>query len=159
MYKTLLLLLCCLSAYGQKLHHQALTSQGANVPLANKTIVSQSIGQSSSIGNFRTQKVVVGQGYIQSVGIVNFSTPLPNTFSAAVYPNPVIDIATFKFSSNLESTLTINFFDARGRLVYKHKAQLNQNYLSISLSALSAGIYFVKFETPNTTFSTKILKS
>jgi hypothetical protein len=159
MYKTLLFLFCCLSSYGQKLHHQAITSQGANVPLANNTIVSQSIGQSGSIGNFRTKTVVVGQGYIQSLGVVKFSNPLPNTLSVAVYPNPVIDVATFKFSSNLESTLAINFFDARGRLVYKHKVQVNQNYLSISLSALSAGIYFVKFETPNTTFSTKLLKS
>jgi hypothetical protein len=159
MYKNLLFLLCCLSGYGQKLHHQAVTAQGANVALANKTIVSQSIGQSSSIGYFRTKSVVVGQGYIQSLGFVNFSSPLPNAISVAVFPNPVIDVATFKFSSNLDAMVSINFFDARGRLVYTHKAQVYQNYISVSLSALSQGVYFVKFETLNTTFSTKLLKS
>jgi hypothetical protein len=159
MYKTLLFLLLGVSIYGQKLHHQAIVAQGANVKLANNMIVSQSIGQSSAIGNFRNNKVFVGQGFIQSKSAIRFSAPTEKPLSVIVYPNPIVDLATFKFSSIIDETGTINVFDNRGRLVFFQKVEIMQGIININLLSLSAGIYFVKFETSNNSYTTKILKS
>jgi len=75
------------------------------------------------------------------------------------YPNPVLDVANFQFSSPIGTTATFFLFDSRGRLVYSKEVELTQNTFTINLSMVSEGVYFAKIATSNYTFSTKIIKS
>ena len=157
------LIFCFLLAsvsYGQKPHHQAIASQGINTKITNGIIVSQSVGQvNAAVGNYKNAKLIIGQGYIQSFGVAKNTSPIQEAVSIIVYPNPVIDIAHFQFSSDIGTTATLHLFDSRGRLIYNQQGEPQQNNLTYDLSLLSEGVYFATIETSNYTFSTKIIKT
>lgn len=160
MYKFLFCLLLGSVCWGQKLHHQTIASQGGNSKIANGITVSQSVGQvNAAVGNYKNPQLIIGQGYIQSFGIAKSTSPIREIVAMMVYPNPVIDIANFQFSSTIGTSVNFYLFDSRGRLVYSKEAGLTQNNFAIDLSMVSEGVYFAKIETSNYTFSTKILKS
>jgi hypothetical protein len=52
-YKLLFLLFFNAYLYSQSLHHQMLSSQGKSYIITNGMLVSQTIGQQSSIGNYK----------------------------------------------------------------------------------------------------------
>jgi hypothetical protein len=160
MNKFLFSLLLAYTCWGQKIHHQTIASQGINAKITNGMIVSQSVGQSNAaVGNFKTSKLIIGQGYIQSFGMAKNTLPSQEVITMLVYPNPVIDIANFKFSSEIGTTATINLFDSRGRLILYKQIETEQNSFNYDFSQLPHGVYFAKIETTNHRFSTKILKS
>lgn len=159
MVKLLFCFLLTFQCWAQKLHHQMIASQGKNVKLSNHLNVAQSVGQSSVTGNFKNNKVIIGQGFIQSFGIAKSVSPNLNAVSMIVYPNPVVDVATFQFSSTIGDTVNCSLFDARGRLVHNKQNQVVQNSFTSDLSQLAEGVYFVKIASSNYTFSTKIMKS
>lgn len=160
MFKFFLCFFIAVQCWSQKIHHQVIATQGANSKIANGMIVSQSVGQvNASIGNFKNSKLIIGQGYIQSFGIVKNTSPIKEEVSMVEYPNPVIDLANFQFSSLIGTTVDFSLFDSRGRLVYNKKVELIENYFAIDLSMVSEGLYFAKIAATNYTFSTKILKS
>lgn len=146
-------------SFAQRLHHQMISSQGTNVKLGNRLIVLQSVGQCSNIGNYRNSKLVIGQGFIQSFAVSKNPVPYSNSVSVIVYPNPVLDVANFQFSSSIGTIANLYLFDSRGRLVYSKEVTLAQNNFMIDLSMVSEGVYLTKIETPNYIFSTKIIKS
>lgn len=160
MHKIILFLFFCTSAWTQKIHHQVVSSQGVTQKLTNGMIVSQSIGQANAvIGNFKNPSISIGQGYIQSYGKAKFTSPTKAVVSVVTYPNPVVDHVNFRFSSNVGTTATISLFDNRGRLVYIEKQAISQELASLSLAVLAEGVYFVKIETKDHDFSTKIIIS
>lgn len=160
MNKFLFCSLLAFQCWGQKLHHQVIASQGANVKIATNLAVSQSVGQANgAIGNYKNAKLILGQGYIQSFGIAKVSAPSRSTISMMVYPNPIIELATFKFSSSIGLSATLYLFDNRGRLIYNHQSEPLQNMLTYDFSFLAEGVYFAKIQTSTHTFSTKIIKS
>ncbi len=75
--------------------------------------------------------------------------------SIKVYPNPVLDVLNI---DNLAENAVISIFDVAGKqIVYTINKQLNT---SLSLSNLSAGIYFVKIQNmENELLVFKILKN
>jgi hypothetical protein len=160
MYKFLFCLLLASACWGQKLHHHTIASQGINAKITNSMIVSQSVGQSNvAVGNFKTSKLIIGQGYIQSFGIAKNTMPPQEVITMLVYPNPVIDIANFNFSSEIGAIAILDLFDSRGRLIFHQLVEPKQNSFTYDLSSLAQGVYFAKIETTNQSFSTKILKS
>lgn len=155
-----LIFLVSFSGWAQQLHRQTISSQGATVKIRNGIFVSQSVGQSSgAIGNYTKGNLVVGQGYIQSLGVAKNTSPVKEVVSMVQYPNPVLDVANFQFSSSIGTIANLYLFDSRGRLVYSKESALIQNSFAIDLSMVSEGVYFAKIETSNYTFSTKIIKS
>jgi hypothetical protein len=160
MFKLLFCFLLTFQCWAQKLHHQVIASQGINSKISNGMIVSQSVGQvNASIGNYKNSKLIIGQGYIQSFGIAKNAAPVKEVVSMIAFPNPVIDLANFQFSSPIGSVVSFALFDSRGRLVYSKEPELIQNSFAIDLSMVSEGLYFAKITSSNYTFSTKILKS
>jgi hypothetical protein len=75
--------------------------------------------------------------------------------SIKVYPNPVLDVLNI---DNLAENAVISIFDVAGKqIIYTVNKQLNT---SLSLSNLSAGIYFVKIQNmENELLVFKILKN
>jgi len=160
MYNFLFCLILASACWGQKIHHQTIASQGVNTNITNEMLVSQSIGQvNAAIGNFISPKLILGQGYIQSFGLLKNTMSIQEVVTMIVYPNPVIDIANFQFSSDIGSKTTLYLFDNRGRLIYNQIGKPKQNILIHDLSILSEGVYFAKIETSKHTFSTKIIKT
>ncbi len=159
MYKFLFSLLFTYGCWGQRIHHQSIASQGANVKVGSSIIVAQSVGQSSVIGTYKNGNLIIGQGYIQSIGLAKNSSSAIRPVSMVQYPNPVLDLANFQFSSSIGTIANLYLFDSRGRLVYSKEVELTQNNFTIDLSIVSEGVYFAKIETSHYTFSTKIIKS
>lgn len=159
-FKFLICFFLAFHCWSQKLHHHVIASQGINAKITNGMIVSQSVGQvNASIGNYKNSKLIIGQGYIQSFGIVKNIFPIQEVVSMIEYPNPIIDLANFQFSSFVGTTVNFSLFDSRGRLVNNKEVELVQNNFSIDLSGVSEGIYFAKITSSKNTFFTKILKS
>ena len=159
MYNFLICLLLPSVCLGQKLHHQSIASQGFTTTIGKGIVVSQSVGQSSVIGTYKSGKLIIGQGYIQSIGLAKNSSSAIRPVSMVQYPNPVLDLANFQFSSSIGTIANLYLFDSRGRLVYSKEVELTQNNFTIDLSIVSEGVYFAKIETSHYTFSTKIIKS
>lgn len=146
-------------SFGQKLHHQVVSSQGVSVKISNGFRVLQSVGQVNSVtGNYKTGNLMIGQGYIQSLGTVEKIIPIQNAISMIVYPNPILDSVTFKFSSDIGASATLYLFDSRGRLIYHQLGEPQQNILKYDISQIAEGVYFAKIETKNYIFTTKIIK-
>jgi formaldehyde-activating enzyme involved in methanogenesis len=148
------------NCWSQQLHHQTISSQGGNHKLVNGTIVSQSVGQiNSTIGNYKNSTLKVGQGFIQSFARSKATAPVQSVVEVTVYPNPVVDIVNFQFSSNIGKSITFDLFDARGRLVLHQKQEITNDLFTTSLATVAEGVYFVKIQTPTHTLSTKLFKS
>jgi hypothetical protein len=160
MYKLLLIayLFSGMNLFAQKLHHQMISTQGVNKKLKNGMLVNQSVGQQSTIGNYVSSKINVGQGYIQTLKMVKTVTALPETVSAIVYPNPFSDVLNFKFSSAIEGNIKINIFDVRGRLIFSQEQKSVENILTLTSLNFAVGTYFVKLEAKDLNYSSQIIK-
>jgi formaldehyde-activating enzyme involved in methanogenesis len=160
MCRIIFLLLVFSSSWSQKLHHQVIATQGGTTTLTNGVQVVQSIGQvNSTIGNRSFSKFTVGQGFIQSFARSKATAPVQSVVEVTVYPNPVVDIVNFQFSSNIGKSITFDLFDARGRLVLHQKQEIINDLFTTSLATVAEGVYFVKIQTPTHILSTKLLKS
>ena len=80
------------------------------------------------------------------------STNMISNNNVSVYPNPVNDVLNI---SNLESNSTVAIFNVLGTMISTHSAN---NSLSIDMSSLSSGVYFVRVENSETITSTRIVK-
>jgi hypothetical protein len=77
----------------------------------------------------------------------------------SIFPNPANWLVQISFNGSVEENGEIRITDAYGRIVYK-KEYLGSNpkeSLTLDVSALSAGLYFVKIETPKRAAITKLI--
>jgi hypothetical protein len=159
MMRNIIILLFGFSAFGQKLHHQMLSIQGASVHLSNGASVSQTIGQQSVTGNFRKNNLVMGQGFQQSNLGRSYSHNNQQAIITITYPNPVSDFVNFKFSSEIKGPIKVTIYDMLGRAVFYKEKNAIQNILTIDAIYLAEGEYFIKLTAQNYNYSTKILKT
>ena len=147
-----------LTAYGQNLHHQMLSTQGTSKVLSNGTYVSQTIGQQSVIGNCTKNGVTYGQGFQQSVWSKYIQSSVANSITTVTYPNPFISTIHFQFSQPIKETISVALFDIRGRLVYTEDKKATDTILTLELPNLASSNYLVRLSTLNYTYYTQILK-
>lgn len=143
--------------YGQVLHHQMLSSQGTSKKIANGYIISQTIGQQSTIGN-SDKNVVAIQGFQQSNWSTIISSNETNQITTLTFPNPFAEVVNFQFSQPIKEDMSIYVFDIAGRLVYQQKKQVTNQLLSINLSNLPQSEYLVKLQSNTLTYYTKLVK-
>lgn len=120
--------------------------------------VSQSIGQSSVIGTFSNKGYSIVQGYQQplfSVRIIGFASG--NNLKADIFPNPASHSLNILFKNEITSEIFIVLLDANGRAVLKENFQA-ANQVKLSLNHISTGIYFLKINSGNKYFTSKIIK-
>lgn len=144
--------------YGQSLHHQMLSSQGASIELYNGMYVSQTIGQQSVTGNSTKNGYTIGQGYQQSVWSKYIETNLSSEITTITYPNPFIQTVNFQFSRPINDVISVAIFDIRGRLIFQQEKKANETILTIELQQLPAENYLVRLTGKNYTYYTRILK-
>lgn len=154
-YIYILLVLLIGEVKSQVLHHQSMGSQGNSILLKNSTVL-QTIGQLSQIGNYKSNSVIVQQGFQQNFYVME-NNPL-NSIVCNVYPNPTKDYITISFDKNLKDPFTLFLSDISGRLISKWSNIDKKNY-QISLKNLSEGTYVLIIEMNKRTFSKKIIKN
>lgn len=152
-----LLLLFSVSFYGQILHHQMISSQGATKKLSNGYTVSQTIGQQSAIGNSNKDAVVI-QGFQQSLWSSHIASNEKTEIVVLTYPNPFTDLLHFQFSNPIKDEVVVYVFDISGRLVHQEKGKLENAILTINLLKLPRSEYLVQLRSMTMTYYTKIIK-
>jgi hypothetical protein len=157
--KYLLLLFSC-TFYGQVLHHQMLSSQGATQELPGGIIIKQTIGQQSLIGTSSGDNIVM-QGFQQSLWgkyIASSKTVDLSGVNISTYPNPFTETVHFKFSEPITDVVTISVFDILGRLLYQQEKTAINSILSIDLGRLPSTKFLVRLQTPKVNYYTQIIK-
>lgn len=157
--KQLLLFLFGISAYSQQIHHHMLSSQGNSKLQAKGVLINQTIGQQSTIGNYKFPSAIVGQGFQQSLISKSVSTSLVNEILTTTYPNPFVDQIHFQFSKPVSGLITVTIFDLLGRLVYKEQKEVSQNILTLDNLQFSQNEYLVKLSASNYNYATQIIQS
>lgn len=95
---------------------------------------------SQSIYNFYIKSIDTTAN--STTGIKN-SNPVKSNIVA--YPNPVTDNLTVSFNAT-NRTQSVDIFDIQGRLILSNinEREICQNTLKLDVSALNAGVYFIK---------------
>ena len=155
--KILFFFLFCNIIYGQKLHHQMLSSQGSVATTFKGVKVSQTIAQQSVIGTSVIGKKIISQGFQQSA-ISNKAVISSGPISTKVYPNPITDFVNFKFSVPIQGTIGFSIFDIHGRFLYHQDKKAIGNILTIDNLILAEAEYIIELKAKNYSFTTKIIK-
>ena len=145
--------------YGQLLHHQSISEQGSLIKLNSGLMVSQTIGQQSSIDT-ATNPVVVQQGFQQSywATLITNST-LSNSTQVIAYANPFVGTIYFQFTNLVDEEISVLIYDIHGRKLLEKEIKVNNGLLSIDLSILANATYLVRFSTKGVTYYRKIIKN
>jgi hypothetical protein len=152
-------LFCPLIFYGQLIHHQAISAQGASFKLNSGLMVTQTIGQQSSIGTARNP-IVVQQGFQQSfwATLIDASTS-SNPIQFITYPNPFVSTIQFQFSNLVDEEIIVLIYDIQGRIVFNKEIKVTNGLLSIDLSTLANATYLVRLSTNGAIHYCKIIKN
>lgn len=155
-----LLLLFSVSFYGQQLHHQMLSSQGASVQTTDSFIITQTVGQQSSVGNSSNNYIVM-QGFQQNLWdkyISSNKTDAVEDIKTITYPNPFLTSIHFQFSKIIQESINITIFDVSGRLIYQGNKTAVNTVLTLDLSKLPSSEYLIRLNTDSFNYYTKIIK-
>ena len=90
--------------------------------------------------------VLMQQVMVSSIDDGNFSD-----VGLKIYPNPVRDVLFVDVSSSVQQSLELEIFDVAGRVVFNSSIELQQGSqkLSLDVSEIGNGIYFLKFDKGN----------
>jgi hypothetical protein len=152
----LFLLVFTINTVSAQLHHQMLSSQGSTSKTASGVIATQTIGQTSVIGTYDNLSFKIGQGYQQAFWgriITNQNSP---DFEVSVFPNPFEN--DFNISYNGEGLMSIYIYDVAGKLIYNKDHLFTTPQKTISVDAISSGVYLVRLQTKKLNYFTKLIK-
>lgn len=93
------------------------------------------------------------ENWIASNELVVSGNDIPYPEELMIYPNPVKDFLKIHYEGALVS---YTLFDSYGRIL--RSASISGENNDIDMSRLAAGIYFIKFLTPGTTYIKKVIK-
>ena len=93
-----------------------------------------------------------------STGINEYNTN--DKIGLKIFPNPVSNILHIDYTLNDITTGNIKITDIAGKLIYSENliSIIGENSISINLSALKPGYYFIVFNQGKETYAEKIVK-
>lgn len=152
---TFVLIFLASNGFCQSIHHQMISSQAESSVVSSGLIVKQTIGQLSIIGSF-SGNLVVQQGFQQSYwdNHLNSSNPILVSFS----PNPFTELIEYSISDLKNEKIAIHIFDVYGKIVYSKEHFVENQSITLKLSKLSNGMYFVKLNKKGFNHFSKIIK-
>jgi PKD repeat protein len=76
-----------------------------------------------------------------------------------IFPNPLRDHLNISINSDQDCTLNLTIYNSNGKLVrlFKQKKMAAQSLISIPISDLQNGIYFVNMSTPEQSQTKKVI--
>ena len=104
---------------------------------------------------------VAADGY--EFGLIRLNTSATYNLSneaIQIYPNPFKDVVNIEVSDNLQES-KILIFNSNGSLVHSDLITKNERKITVDLSKLQTGMYFVQFQSQNNEldkFSAKLIK-
>jgi photosystem II stability/assembly factor-like uncharacterized protein len=75
-----------------------------------------------------------------------------------IFPNPFIDNIGFTFNNIINEQITVNLYEASGKLVYTETGKFNGIYKEIGTKSYAKGVYFLQVIVGDKQFSRKLLK-
>mgnify|MGYP006061732883 FL=1 len=139
-----------------QLHHQMLSSQGSTSKTASGVIATQTIGQTSVIGTYDNLSFKIGQGYQQAFWGRIINEQNSPDFEVSVFPNPFE--SDFNIRYNGEGLMSVSIYDVAGKLIYKKDHLFTTPQKTISVDAMSSGVYLVRLQTNKLNYFTKLIK-
>lgn len=114
------------------------------------------LGTFDFCGNFYVNSGTISNGVTSCIsgticwGSVNENKTIPNI---SIFPNPVKESLTINLSnSNIE---TIKIINVLGKVIYSEKA--NSNEINISRNNIPSGLYFVKVNSKEKSYTAKVI--
>lgn len=98
--------------------------------------------------------------YIDDINIVG-SSALNETLggtNVSVYPNPVTNMMNIRLDGKAHGAVSVELFDAQGRLVYSSTAKANDQLITIPTAVQAKGVYVLKLKNDAGTLSRRIVK-
>ncbi len=127
-----------------------LFSSGPIIPIAGKKLqVTGLLGQFDSSSPFSEGYQLLPR-YVADFEIINGLEELELDATMTLYPNPVTNIITVKTDSQPDQILVIN---SQGQTVY-----ITQSTLEVDMSAIPAGVYFLKAIKGDKSSTLKVIK-
>ena len=80
-------------------------------------------------------------------------------FTATTYPNPVANSLTVEVYGGAATGGQVELTDAAGKLVGRYSLDATRGYTTIDMSAVAAGLYFVKYSDASHTETIKVTKN
>lgn len=164
MKKTTLLILVFyflfLNVNSQELMRSTLGVSGSSTSLTSNSktyVIQQSVGQGSVIGKFKSNGIIVRQGFIQPPTISSKVILEETNLEALIYPNPVNNELNISFNELVKEPLTIQIFDMLGRSVFTKKSKAAQK-ISIDVGFLASAQYIFLVNTGQKQFKANIIK-
>jgi hypothetical protein len=122
----------------------------------NRISFPQSIGQSSVIGVFRKNNLLLRQGFIQPVKFSNISLKV-KIIEAKLFPNPFLNDIVISFKEEFRSILFVNLYDLQGRVMYTKKYSPSIRIV-LSPGAIPSGLYLMRIIVDKQQYSWKVMK-
>lgn len=97
-------------------------------------------------GSFFYSDIVVLQRRQTDLDIIN------------IFPNPFINNIGFTFNNVIDETITVNLYEASGKLVYTETGKFSGIYKEIETNSFAKGVYFLQITVGNKQFTRKLLK-
>lgn len=137
-----------------------LSSQGNSKELKNGLLIMQTIGQQSATGNFEQNKMLIGQGFQQSVWgkYIASNKNSIDAIKTTIYPNPFSTTVNFQFSKPITDLINVTIYDIRGVKILEENKKATEAILTVDLSFLPTSVYLVRLRTLNLNYYTKIIK-
>ena len=165
---TLLLSLCVITqGFSQNTNSEQIVRETTSLSGSSEVvtingytfIVQQSIGQTSPIGTVDPDNKTVLQGFIQPNVLAKILTPdIPEDLQMNVYPNPFNNFLVIDLDVLPLGMVGVTVFGLLGSEVSR-KAFPASRQLTVDLSSLTSGYYFLKVESNGSQHVEKILKS
>jgi hypothetical protein len=136
-----------------------VTGTSSSINTAEKTyVIQESVGQSSVIGKFQNEGILLRQGFIQPpLKITNVLIDVSD-LDAVVYPNPFTSEINIVFNEDVKSPITILIYDVLGKVVYNSEQQPSRE-IKINLDFLSSAQYLLHISSNTKQFKANLLKN
>ncbi len=76
-----------------------------------------------------------------------------------IVPNPMTEMCTLDFYASEEGNTMLELFDINGKIMLQQQHYLKKGHHAFSLSGVNSGVYFLKIESDNYTYTSKIMSS
>ena len=76
-----------------------------------------------------------------------------------IYPNPMTETCNVDFYAPAEGNIMLELFDINGKIILQQQHYLKKGHHAFSLSGMNSGVYFLKIESDNYNYTSKIMSS
>lgn len=132
------------------------SSSSISSAAVSELVVQQSIGQSSAIGNYTSEKFTLRQGFLQPHIRIYQNSEREET-DMTVFPNPFRETVQVQFSKSSEEVVRLNLYSATGALLKSFQNTMART-IQLDLSGWAGGLYILQVDSEQGHYSTKIQK-